>query len=136
MSVGLGQPSTIGIPATHELGLEGIQLPVTHGSAYLVDEPNRPAFVVDRRQGVGKHLLRLEQVVEVGTGVMGAGVAVAALLQRTEVTPESSGVDVVAPIDGVDGGVAGHPGRVDAVEGVAPARQAAKRSSGSEMPSR
>ena len=49
---------------------------------------------------------------------MGAGVAVAVRLQRFEGAAVPGGVHVVPPIGGVDGGVAGHPGRIDAVEGI------------------
>src|SRR6476646_5826478 len=54
-----------------------VELAGADGSADLVDEPDDEALVMDRAQGRGQDLLRLEQMMQVGTGVVRAGVAVA-----------------------------------------------------------
>jgi len=51
-----------------------------------------------------------------------AGVAVAAVIDRREVAAVRGGDDVEPAVDGVQGAVAGHPGRHDAVERVGPGR--------------
>ena len=103
LSVNLGQPPAVGIPPPHELGLESIEVPATHGAPNLVDQSYRPTLVVDRRQSVREKLLSLEQVVDIGAGIVGACVAVAVVLQRAEVSPEPRGINVVTPVNGVDG---------------------------------
>ena len=110
--------STVGIPSAHELCLEIVEFATGHGGTDAVDQTYRPPLVVDRRQGVGEQLPGLEEVVQVGAGDMGAGVAVTSRFQWPEIVTERRGVDVVASVGGVDGGIARHPGGVDAVEGV------------------
>ena len=73
---------------------------------------------MDGGEGRRQTLVRLEQVAQVGAGVVGAGVAIAALVDGREVRLEARVGDVVAAGGGVDGGVACHAGGGDAVEGV------------------
>ena len=117
-SIGSRQPAAIGVPPPHELGLKSIEVPATHGVPNLVDQSYRPAFVMDGRQGVRKHLFGLEEMVDVSARIVGACIAVATVLQRAEISPEPRGIDVVTPIDGVNGGIAGYPGGVHTIEGV------------------
>ncbi len=48
----------------------------------LIDQPDGEALVVDGAQRRGQHLLGLEQVVDIGTGVVRAGVAIALVVDR------------------------------------------------------
>ncbi len=56
--------------------------------------------------------------MDIGAGVVGAGVAVAGVVDRREVAAESTGVDIESARADVDRGIAGHPGGIDAIEGV------------------
>ena len=73
---------------------------------------------MDGGEGRRQTLVRLEEVTQVGAGVVGAGVAVATLVDGREVRLEARVGDVVAAGGGVDGCVACHAGGGDAVEGV------------------
>src|SRR5699024_5049581 len=63
---------------------QGLEVAAVQGGADLVHQAHHEAFVVDRAQRRGEHLLGAEQVVHVRGGVVGAGVAVAALVDRRE----------------------------------------------------
>src|SRR5436309_1176086 len=64
---------------------EFIELATADRGADLVDEPDDEALVVDGAQRLGQDLLRLEQVMQVGAGVVRAGVAVAVGIDGAEV---------------------------------------------------
>ncbi len=84
-----------------------MKVAILDGLTDVVDEPDGEALVVDRRERAAEHLLRLEQVMQVGAGVVGARVAVALLIERDEGATMFGGVDVVAACHRVDRGVAG-----------------------------
>src|SRR5699024_6243873 len=99
---------------------QGLEVAAVQGGADLVHQAHHEAFVVDRAQRRGEHLLGAEQVVHVRGGVVGAGVAVAALVDGGELAAVPCAGEVHPPGAGVDGAVARHTGRGDAVEGVGP----------------
>src|SRR3978361_1380355 len=93
-----------------------VELACDDGSPDLVDQTDHEALVVDRAQRRGQHLLGLEQVADVRAGVVRAGIAVALGVERREVTLVAGAGGVVSARRRVDGGIAGHPRRGDAVE--------------------
>src|SRR5215217_720927 len=105
------------IPA-QDMRTEFVELAGADAGADLVDEPDHEALIVDRAQRRGQQLLRLEQMVQVGAGVVGAGVAVAIGVDGAEVTPIPGIGDVEAAGRRVNGGVACDARRGHAVEGV------------------
>ncbi len=56
--------------------------------------------------------------MDIGPGVVRAGVAVAGVVDRGEVAPESGGIDIESAFGDIDRRIARDPGRVHAVEGV------------------
>src|SRR5450830_1334135 len=85
INIGPAYPTDLGVVPGQGLGLELEEAAVLDGEAGVVDHLHHEAFVVDRDQRRRDHFLGLEQVVDVGPGVVLAGVAVAAVLQRAEV---------------------------------------------------
>ena len=73
---------------------------------------------MDGCQGGAKALVRLEEVVDVGLGVVSAGVAVTTFEDGGEVRLVAGVRQIEAPVGGVDRGVTRHAGGGDAVEGV------------------
>src|SRR5690348_17146706 len=63
------------IPA-EDVRAQFVELACADRGPHLVDQPDDEALVVDRGERLRKNLLRLEQVVQVRAGVVGAGVAV------------------------------------------------------------
>src|SRR5690625_1040759 len=99
---------------------QGIEVTSRDRGADLVDQAHHEALVVDGAQRRGQHLLGPEQVMDVGRGVVRAGVAVAGLVDRGELAAVPGPGEVHASGAGVDGAVAGNAGGGDAVEGVGP----------------
>ena len=75
-------------------------------------------LVVDRRQGRRDGFFRLECMVQVGPRVVPTGVAVAFRINRFERATVRTSRDVESSVEGVQGSVARHPRRGNAIEGV------------------
>src|SRR5699024_8809474 len=97
---------------------QGVEVAGVQGVADAVHQAHHEPLVVDRAQGRGDHLLGPEQMVHVGGGVVGAGVAVAVLVDGRELAAVPGSGEVHAAGAGVDRAVARHSGGGDAVEGV------------------
>src|SRR5690242_1687892 len=97
---------------------EFVELAGADRRANLVDEPDDKALVVDGGERLRQEFFRLEQMVQVGAGVVGARIAVAVGVDGAEVTPVPRIGDVEAAGRPVDRGVARDPRRRYAVESV------------------
>src|SRR6478609_4658038 len=109
MNIGSAYPTGLGVIPAQGLRLELEEAAVLDGEPGVVDHFHHEALVVDRDQRGGEHLLGLEQVVDVSPGVVLAGVAVAALLERPEVALVLGAGEVEAAVRVVERGIAGHP---------------------------
>ncbi len=76
-------------------------------------------LVVDRGKREPVHLVRTQQVVHIGTRVVRARVALAALLERTEIVLVLRALDVVTAVAREDRAVTPATRRRHAIEGVA-----------------
>src|SRR5699024_7420017 len=101
---------------------QGVEVAGVQGVADAVRQARHEALVVDRAQGRGERLLGPEQMVHVGGGVVGAGVAVAVLVDGRELAAVPGSGEVHAAGAGVDRAVARHSGGGDAVGGVGTGR--------------
>jgi len=78
--------------------MEGVEVAGADGVADAVDEPDDEALVVNRAQGRSQDLLGLEQVMDVGAGVVRAGVAVSLGVERSEIAFVTRAGDVVTAV--------------------------------------
>lgn len=96
------------IEATQKLRLEFGETSLLDRGSNVVHQFDREALVVDGAQRRREHFLGLEQVMDVGLGVVRAGVAVAVLVDRGEVASMLGGVDVETARRHVDRCIACH----------------------------
>src|SRR5215208_1437525 len=113
--------------AAQNVGAQLVELATPDRCADLVDEPDDEALVVDGAQRGRQDLLGLEQMVQVGAGVVRAGVAVAVRVDRAEVAPEAGVGDVEATRSRIHSRVAGYARRRHAVEGVSAGRHGVEK---------
>src|SRR5215207_9462220 len=93
---------SLGVIARQKADLEVLEAAVVDACADVVDQPDDETLVVDGAERRGEHLLGLEEVMEIGPGVVRAGVAIAVLVQWSEVTPGGCRGDVEPAVTGVD----------------------------------
>src|SRR5215207_4341813 len=72
---------SLGVITRQKADLEVLEASVVDACADVVDQPDDETLVVDGAERRGEHLLGLEEVMEIGPGVVRAGVAIAVLVQ-------------------------------------------------------
>ena len=93
-------------------------VPTVDGVANVVHQADHELHVVDGAQGAGQELVGLEQVVDVGTGVVLRDVAAELLVDSGEVALEAGGGEVHTAVEGIDAAAAAQAGGRHAVEGI------------------
>src|SRR5690606_29571068 len=98
-----------GLSAPQHLAPQLVEPVVPQRLADALHEPRHEAQVMYRRELLAELLVGLEEVAQVGAGVVGAGVAVAAFLDGPQVAREARVVDVDA-VPGVHAPLRAHVG--------------------------